>query len=63
MKASPFIDEESKTFFCNDAFEIAWIVEKAHYLLKFTKKQIKERTVINYDAILEKFNKFTIAEY
>lgn len=41
IKLSPFIDSKAKNLFCNDAFEIAWDVEKAHYLLKICKRMIK----------------------
>jgi hypothetical protein len=60
-KLSPFIDPKRPPYFCNDAFEICWNLSKAMFLLKFSKKLLKTCSVINYDKIMRRQNKFVLS--
>lgn len=63
LECSPFIDEKKEKYFCHDAFEICWNITKSHCLLKMTKKNLKDCSVLNHDRIMRRQNEFVIEQY
>eukprot|EP00347_Sterkiella_histriomuscorum_P022854 403336902 len=62
-QTTPYIDEKRPSYFCNDSFEICWNITKAVTLLQLTKKSLKDSSVINYDKIMRRQNKFILSQY
>ena len=45
--------QEARKLFCNNAFEIAWIIEKATFLLKQVDATLKNWISVDYERILK----------
>ena len=56
IKESPWMiskNQDARSLFCNDAFEIAWILEKATFLLKQVETTLNDWMAVDYDRIIK----------
>jgi hypothetical protein len=55
VRESPWLQgskRKAKLNFCNDAFEIAWILNKAHYLLNQVEITMKDWTCVDQEQLV-----------
>jgi hypothetical protein len=52
VRHSLIIDNSRGKHFCQDAFELGWMIQKASFLYKFIKQSIKHNCLLDYDKLL-----------